>query len=91
MLITELLDEANKLLDELELPNYNDVEKRLDEPEMNYERRQSYLRNLNNNAETRRKQVAIMKTHASNKLKRGEITEKRENQICKESDRLQEQ
>ena len=36
-------DEANKLLDQLDLPNYDDVEKRLAEPEMNYERRQNYL------------------------------------------------
>ena len=36
-------DEANKLLDQLDLPNYDDVEKRLAEPQMNYERRQNYL------------------------------------------------
>ena len=36
-------DEDNQLLDGLELPNYDDVEKRIAEPEMNYERRQNYL------------------------------------------------
>ena len=82
-------DEANQLLDQLELPNYNDVEKRLAEPEMNYERRQKYLQTVYKNAETRRKQVAAMKTQASNKLKRGEITEERKKQIYEESDRLQ--
>ena len=39
-------DEANQLLDQLELPNYNDVEMRLNEPEMNYERRQNYLKKV---------------------------------------------
>ena len=46
-------DEANQLLDQLELPNYEDVEKRLAEPEMNYERRQKYLETVLKNAETR--------------------------------------
>ena len=82
-------DEDNKLLDQLELPNYDDVEKRLAEPEMNYERRQNYLKTVYKNAETRRKEIALMKTHASNKFKKGEITQETKNQIYKESDRLQ--
>ena len=49
-------DEANKLLDGLDLPNYDDVEKRLAQPEMNYERRQNYLKTVYKNAETRRQQ-----------------------------------
>ena len=82
-------DKANQLLDQLELPNYDDVEKRLAEREMNHERRQKYLQTVYKNAETRRKQVAVMKTHASNKSKKGEITEEERNQIYKESNRLQ--
>ena len=82
-------DEANQLLDQLELPNYNDVEMRLAEPEMNYERRQNYLKTVYKNAETRRKQVAVMKTDASNKLKNEEITQEERDQICEESNRLQ--
>ena len=46
-------DEANKLLDQLELPNYDDVEKRLAQPEMNYERRQNYLQKVYKDAKTR--------------------------------------
>ena len=82
-------DEANQLLDKLELPNYDDIEKRLTEPEMNYELRQKYLQTVYKNAETRRKQVAAMKTNASNKLKRGEISEEEKKKIYEESDRLQ--
>ena len=82
-------DEANKILDGLELPNYDDVEKRLAEPEMNYERRQNYLKTVIKNAETRRKQVASMKMVATNKFKRGEISAEEKKQIYEKSNRLQ--
>ena len=82
-------DEANQLLDQLELPNYDDVEKRLAEPEMNYERQQNYLKTVYKNAEMRQKQVAAMKVQAFNKLKRIEITAEERDQIYKESNRLQ--
>ena len=82
-------DEVNKILDQLELPNYDDVEKRLAEPEMNYERRQHYLKTVYKNAETRRKQIAAMKMQASNRLKRGEISAEEKKQIYEKSDRLQ--
>ena len=82
-------DEANKILDQLELPNYDDVEKRLAEPEMNYERRQNYLKTVIKNAETRRKQIAAMKMQATNRLKRGEISAEEEKQIFEKSNRLQ--
>ena len=82
-------DEANKILDGLELPNYDDVEKRLAEPEMNYERRQNYLKTVYKNAETRRKQIAAKKMQASNRLKEGEITAEEKKKIYEESNRLQ--
>ena len=82
-------DEANKILDQLDLPNYDDVEKRLAEPEMNYERRQNYLKIVYKNAETKRKQIASMKMVASNRLKKGEISAEEKKKIYEESDRLQ--
>ena len=82
-------DEDNQLLDQLKLPNYDEVEKRLAEPEVNYERRQNYLQKVYKDAETRRKQVAAMKMQASNRLQRGEITAEEKDQICGESNRLQ--
>ena len=82
-------DETNKILDLLELPNYDDVEKRLAQPEMNDERRQKYLQTVLNKAEMRRKQVAAKKMQASNKLKRGEISAEEKKQIYEESNRLQ--
>ena len=79
----------NQILDQLDLPNYDDVEKRLAEPEMNYLRRQNYLRKVQKDAETKRKQVAAMKTHAANAFKRGEITKEEMDKAYAESDRLQ--
>ena len=79
----------NQILDQLDLPNYDDVEKRLAEPEMNYVRRQNYLRKVQKDAETKRKQVAAMKTHAANAFKRGEITREEMDKAYAESDRLQ--
>ena len=82
-------DDVNKVLDQLKLPNYDDVEKRLAEPEMNYERRQKYLQTVNKNAETKRKQVVAMKLQAFNRLQRGEISEEEKKKEFQESDRLQ--
>ena len=65
------------------------MEKRLAEPEMNYERRQNYLKRVIKDAETRRKQVAAMKMQASNRLQRGEISAEEKKQIYEESNRLQ--
>ena len=79
----------NQILDQLDLPNYDDVEKRLAEPEMNYVRRQNYLRKVQKDAETKRKQVAALKTHAANAFKRGEITKEEMDEAYAESDRLQ--
>ena len=52
--------EANKILDQLELPNYDDVEIRLAEPEMTEIKRKKYLQNVVKNADTRRRQVVVM-------------------------------
>ena len=65
------------------------MEKRLAEPEMNYERHQNYLKTVLKNAETRRKQIAAMKVRAFNQLERGEITAEEKRQYYEESDRLQ--
>ena len=79
----------NQILDQLDLPNYDDVEKRLAEPEMNYDRRQNYLRKVHKDAENRQRQAAVIKTHAANAYKRGEITKEEMDKSYAESDRLQ--
>ena len=79
----------NQILNQLDLPNYDDVEKRLAEPEMNYERRKNYLRKVAKDAENRQRQATVIKTHAANAYKRGEITKEEMDKAYAESDRLQ--
>ena len=79
----------NQILNQLDLPNYDDVEKRLAEPEMNYERRQNYLQKVAKDAENRQRQATVIKTHAANAYKRGEITKEEMDKAYAESDRLQ--
>ena len=73
--------EANKILDQLDLPNYNDVDMRLAEPEMTATRQRSYLQKVLNDAETRRKTVTIRKSNATRAYKAGKITAEQRNLI----------
>ena len=68
-------EEANKILDQLDLPNYNDVDMRLAEPEMTATRQRSYLQKVLNDAETRRKTVTAKKSNATKDFNAGKITE----------------
>ena len=67
-------EEANKILDQLDLPNYNDVDKRLAEPEMTATRQRSYLQKVLKDAETRRKTVTVRKSNAKMAYNAGKIT-----------------
>ena len=77
----EELEEANKILDQLDLPNYNDVDKRLAEPEMTATRQRSYLQKVLKDAETRRKTVTIRKSNATKAYNAGKITAEQRNLI----------
>ena len=72
-------EDPNKILDILELPNYNGVDKRLDEPEMTDTKRKSYLQKVLKDAETRRRQAVALKSNATIKFKAGKITAERKN------------
>ena len=74
-------EEANKILDQLDLPNYDDVDKRLAEPEMTATRQRSYLQKVLKDAETRRKTVTIRKSNATRAYKAGKITIEQKNLI----------
>ena len=74
-------EEAKKILDQLDLPNYNDVDKRLAEPEMTATRQRSYLQKVLKDAETRRKTVTIRKSNATKAYKAGKITAEQKNLI----------
>ena len=61
-------EEVNKILDGLDLPNYNDVDMRLAQPEMTATKQRSYLQKVLKDAETRRKTVTIRKSNATRAL-----------------------
>jgi len=60
--------EAKKILDHLDLPNYDDVQMRLEEPEMTPTKQRNYLYKVVKNAETRRRQVIAFKSDATIKF-----------------------
>ena len=66
--------EANKILDQLGLPNYDDVEMRLAEPEMTETKQRNYVGKVVKDAETRRRQAIAMKSNATKAFKAGKIT-----------------
>ena len=74
-------EEANKILDQLDLPNYDDVDKRLAEPEMTATRQRIYLQKVLNDAETRRKTVTVRKSNAKRAYDAGKISEEQKNLI----------
>ena len=80
-------EDPNKILDELKLPNYNDVDKRLAEPEMTPVRKRSYLTKIIDDAEKQRQKITPIKSNATRNFKAGKISEQerdliREN-VCK--------
>ena len=68
------MSEANKILDGLELPNYDDVELRLAEPEMTATRQRNYLEKVIKDAETARRRAVAMKSNATISFNKGKIT-----------------
>ena len=58
---------ANKILDALELPNYDDVEMRLAEPEMTEVKQRNYLQKVIEDADTARRRAVAMKSNATKK------------------------
>jgi len=84
----EEIDEANKILDHLELPNYDDVQMRLNEPEMTATKRRNYLDKVVKDAERRRRQVIAFKSDASKKFNKGEIIVAERDRIQKHSEKF---
>ena len=75
--------EANKILDNLELPNYDDVEKRLAQPEMTPTLQRNYLDKVIKDAEKRRRQVIAFKSHATIKFKKVKLMPRKEIEYIK--------
>jgi len=66
--------EANKILDHLKLPKYDDVGKRLEQPEMTATKQTNYHHKVVKDAEKRRRQVIAFISAATKKFKKGLIT-----------------
>ena len=66
--------EANKILDQLGLPNYDGVEMRLAEPQMTEAKQRNYLGKVVKDAERTRRQAVAMKSNATKSFKAGKIT-----------------
>ena len=68
-------DSVNMILDELELSNYDDIEKQLNQPEMTPKKSKKYLNKKLKDAEFRRNQLKGRKTQVSQAYNKGKIGE----------------
>ena len=68
-------DEVNQALDKSNIPNYDDIEKRLIEQDMNDTKRKAYLNKILKNAKDQRSKLTGYSTDITKKLKNGSITE----------------
>ena len=68
-------DNANYILDELKLANYDDIQKRLDEPEMDALKIRNYLKREIKKAKDARSRINGSKSQISQAYKKGKISE----------------
>ena len=68
-------DRINQALDQLGIPNYDDIELRLQQEDMNDTKRKSYLRLILKNAKTKKKQIPGSLSGISKKLQSGDMNE----------------
>ena len=68
-------DSINQALDTLNIPNYDDVETRLKEDDMNDTKRKAYLKKILKNAIDEREKLKGYSTDVTKKLKKGLITQ----------------
>ena len=68
-------DAVNQALDKLNIPNYNDIETRITENEMNDAKRKAYLNKILKNAKDQRSKLTGYSTSVTKKLNSGSITE----------------
>ena len=68
-------DSANMILDDLELSNYDDIEKQLNQPEMTPKKSKKYVNKKLKDAEFRRNQLKGYKSNISKDYNKGKIGE----------------
>ena len=72
-------DSANMILDELELSNYDDIEKQINQPEMTQRKIKKYVNKKLKEAEFKRNQLKGYKTNVSKDYNKGKISEAQKN------------
>ena len=82
-------EDPNKILDKLNLPNYNDVDMRLTKPEMTDTKQRNYLQKVLKDAGRRRRQAVALKSNATIKFKQNKITAAERMLINDQSDKQQ--
>ena len=85
----DAVEEANKILDEIGLPNYYDVDMRLDEPEMTATKQRNYLEKVIKDAERQRQRAVVLKSNATKDFKQNKITTEERKRRSDRSDKLQ--
>ena len=68
-------DLINQVLDELQIPNYDDIELQLQQEDMNDQKRKYYLTNTVKKAKEKRKQLSGKSTEITKKINKGIITQ----------------
>ena len=68
-------DEVNQALDTLQIPNYNDIELRLTEEDMDDNKRKAYLNKILKNAKDQRGKLTGYSTDVTKKLNKGIMSE----------------
>ena len=80
-------EEANQILNDLDLTNYDDLEKTLNEPDISSARKAQYLNNLLTIATMKTNQLKGYKASFTKKWKKGEITEEQKQWQHRRADR----
>ena len=80
-------EEANQILTDLDLTNYDDLEKTLNEPDISSARKAQYLNNLLKIATMKTNQLKGFKASFTKKWKKGEITEEQKQWQHRRADR----
>ena len=68
-------DRINKVFDDLEIPNYDDIELQLQQEGMNDQKRKSYMKKILKDAKKEKLKLPGFLSHISKKLNSGSITE----------------
>ena len=68
-------DLSNKILDDVGIQNYEDIDYQLKQPEMTPKKTNSYLKNILKNAQLKKKQLNGYKASVTKKYKSGKISE----------------